>query len=377
MWRGVMTETHTLDKGLAESNRSQFPTLFPNLWMIRDKTVGQLVDAHVRDPKLKAILTQSCGYYGLPPSQLSAFYYLLPTGDYLENGGSYVKGTSQNLSNALAKAVTDAGGEVLYGTRVGSIVMGKGRVTGVKTHDGREFKAKVVVCNASAPQVFGKLLPSGSVPKDERSKLETYTYSPSSFIVWLGLNRDITKQFSHPAISYYASYDQDANYKNAIDCNFKKSGFSLMVYDNLVSGYSPSGCSSVSIMGLCGYGAWKEMEGDYLAGRKTQYNKKKQKLTDLLISLAEERAIPGLSKMIVMSDSATPLTNFRFTLNTAGALYGYNQSTDNSFMSRLSNKTGVPGLYLASAWGNPGGGFGGALLGGKSAFKSIAEDKVA
>ena len=32
-----------------------------------------------------------------------------------------------------------------------------------------------------------------------------------------------------------------------------------------------------------------------------------------------------------------------------------------------------PGLFLASAWGNPGGGFGGALGGGKSAFRDVAK----
>lgn len=373
MWRGVMSEMQTLDKGLPESRKSQFPTLFPNLWMIRDKTVGQLVDAHVRDSKLKAILTQSCGYYGLPPSQLSAFYYLYPTGDYFENGGSYVKGTSQALSDSLAKAITDAGGNVLFGAQVDSILTDKGRATGVRTHDGREFKAKAVICNASAPQVFGKLLPSGSVPKEEQSKLDNYTYSPSSLIVWLGLNQDITKQFSHPEVSYYASYDSEYNYKNAMSGNFDKSGFALMVYDNLVPGYSPPGCSSINIMSICGYEIWKDLEKDYLEGRKSRYNAKKQQLTDRLIALVEKQAIPGLSKMIIMSDSATPLTNFRFTLNTGGALYGYNQSTDNSFMTRLPNKTGVPGLYLASAWGNPGGGFGGALMGGKSAFKDVAQ----
>jgi len=377
MWRGVMAETHELDKGLPESSQNQFPALFPNLWLIRDKTVGQMVDAHVTDPKLKAILTQSCGYYGLPPSQLSAFYYLEPTGDYIENGGSYVKGTSQALSDTLAKAITDAGGEILFGAAVESILMDKGRAAGVKTHDGREFKAKVIICNASAPQLFGKLLPSGSVPKEELSKLDTYTYSPSSFIVWLGLNQDITKQFKHSEVSFYSSYDIESNYKEAMSCDFDHSGFALMVYDNLVPGFSPQGCSSISIMSICGYDIWKDMETDYLAGKKAQYNEKKKMLTDMLIAMVEKQAIPGLSKMIIMSDSATPLTNLRFTLNTAGALYGYNQSIDNSFMTRLPNKTGVPGLYLASAWGNPGGGFGGALLGGKSAFKDAVQDITA
>lgn len=371
LWRGVMTEAKALEKGLSDSEKFQFKTVFPNLWYIQDKTVGQLVDAHVCDPKAKAVLTQSCGYYGLPPSQLAAFYYLRPTGEYLELGGSYVKGTSQALSDALAKAITDAGGKIVFGATVESILMDNGRATGVKTHDGRSFTGRAVICNASGPQVFGKLLPGGSLPKPEHAKLKTYTYSPSSFVVWLGLNKDITKQFPYPEVSYYGSFDSEANYKNAMDCDFDKAGFALMVYDNLVPGFSPQGCTSISIETLCGYKMWQEMEKDYLADRKDRYNKKKEQLTNELIALTEKRAIPGLSKMIIMSDSATPLTNFRFTLNTAGALYGYNQSKDNSFMTRLSNKTGVPGLYLASAWGNPGGGYGGALLGGKSAFKDV------
>ena len=115
------------------------------------------------------------------------------------------------------------------------------------------------------------------------------------------------------------------------------------------------------------------MEAEYLNGGSAAYEKKKKEVTDLLIAQVEKLAIPGLSKMIIMRDSSTPLTNVRFTLNTAGAIYGYNQSVDNSFMTRQPNTTSVPGLFLASAWGNPGGGFGGALGGGKSSFRDVAE----
>lgn len=371
MWQRVMDESAALGKGLSASDEARFPQVFPTLWAIRDKTVGQLLDDHIHDPRLKALLGQSCSYYGLPPSRLSAFYYLEPTGDYIENGGSYIKGTSQSLSNALAKVITTAGGEVRYGVRVESIVLANGRATGVKTSAGQEFKAKAVVCNASAPQVFNKLLPQGSIAQDEINKLNTYTFSPGSVIVWLGLDRDITKQFPYPEVSYYASLDLDANYKEAMQAHFDRSGFSLMVYDNLDQGFSPQGCTSLSIVASCSHDVWKDMEADYLAGNSPAYTKKKQELTDLLIAQAEKLAIPGLSGMIIMSESATPLTNYRFTLNPGGALYGYNQSVDNSFMTRLPNKTTVPGVYLASAWGSPGGGYGGVLLGGKAAFKEV------
>lgn len=77
VWRGVMAEMAALETGKVP--REQFPRLCPNLWFIRDKTLAQVLEPHVRNPRLKAVLGQSCGYYGLPPSRLAAFYYLLPT----------------------------------------------------------------------------------------------------------------------------------------------------------------------------------------------------------------------------------------------------------------------------------------------------------
>lgn len=74
-----------------------------------------------------------------------------------------------------------------------------------------------------------------------------------------------------------------------------------------------------------------------------------------------------------MMDASTPLTNLRFTGNTGGAIYGFDQTVDNSFISRLENATAVPGLTLASGWGNPGSGYTGVLLGGKKAFQQVAQ----
>jgi len=47
---------------------------------------------------------------------------------------------------------------------------------------------------------------------------------------------------------------------------------------------------------------------------------------------------------------------------------------DNAYMNRISTRTPVKGLYLASAWGNPGGGYGGVFRGGQSAFQALMED---
>jgi phytoene dehydrogenase-like protein len=78
--------------------------------------------------------------------------------------------------------------------------------------------------------------------------------------------------------------------------------------------------------------------------------------------------------MIEVREAATPLTNQRYTGNTQGAIYGFEQSMDNAFMNRIDNRTPVKGLYLASAWGNPGGGFTGVLMAGQNTFRKMMED---
>jgi len=125
---------------------------------------------------------------------------------------------------------------------------------------------------------------------------------------------------------------------------------------------------------LTGYDSWRRFEADYRAGRKEAYYAEKERWADILVRRAEAQVIPGLSSMIEVREAATPLTNWRFTGNSEGAIYGFEQSMDNSFMNRIENRTPVKWLYLASAWGNPGGGYSGVLRGGQLAFQKMMED---
>jgi prolycopene isomerase len=78
--------------------------------------------------------------------------------------------------------------------------------------------------------------------------------------------------------------------------------------------------------------------------------------------------------MIEVMEAATPLTNVYYTGNPEGAIYGYEQSMNNAYMNRLKNTTPYKGLYLASAWSNPGGGFQPCLDSGAQAFSALVKD---
>jgi prolycopene isomerase len=247
-------------------------------------------------------------------------------------------------------------------------------VTGVKTASGKAFAARAVVSNAALPETLAILSRPDAVPQSYRDRIASFSHSLSSFVVWLGLNGDVTKIESRAEISINPGYDGEAAYEAAKGGDPQKTGVVCMIYDNLVKGFSPEGKSTLSIMFLCGYEPWRRFEKDYEAGRKDDYRREKARVANEVIAIAERHLIPGLSKMIDMREAATPLTNRRFTGNTSGSIYGFDQTVDNAFMNRLGVRTPLKGLYLASAWSDPGGGHEGALLGGKEAFKSLIED---
>jgi prolycopene isomerase len=358
----------------------RFPMTHKNMWAIRKDTLAQVLDRYTQEAKLRTILSIFWPYYGLPPSKLSGFIYAIATAGFIRFGGHYIKHRSQDLSDALMQSIRDAGGQVLLNTEAIDITLKKGAVSGVVLDNGKQLTAKAVISNASVPKTM-ELLARDTAPEDlprkatrYKEKIKAYRPSLSSFIVWLGLNRDIRKTVKGYEIFVSEHYDPELSYQACLACDPDKSGLGVAVYDHAFEGYSQPGTSTVQLLILSGYEPWKPYADDYFAGRKKAYLKQKEKIAQALIRKAEQRVIPGLSSMIEVMEAATPLTNVAYTRNPEGAIYGYEQAMNNAYMNRLENTTPYKGLYLASAWSNPGGGFQPCMDSGAQAFKALVKD---
>jgi all-trans-retinol 13,14-reductase len=371
---GIVEENQRLAQQKGRISREDFPRQYPKMWNVRNQTLANLLDSFVKNSHLKNALSAQWGYYGLPPSKLSGFYYAIAFGEYLKNGSYYVKPRSQELSNALARAIEASGGKILYGTPAERILVKDRTVTGVALSGGKTLPARAVVSNASALTTFKEMLPPEILQPEYLKKLNEYRPSISTFIVWLGLKEELKgrlKGYHHRVTSGQGS---EADYQLSLKGDVEKGSFGVTLYDSLFEGYSKPGTSTLKLLFLTGYEPWRRFEADYREGRKAAYNKEKEKWTDILIRRAEEELIPGLSSMIEVKESATPLTNWFFTRNTEGAIYGFEQAMNNAYMNRIDNRTPVKGLYLASAWGNPGGGYTAVLRSGQITFGKILED---
>ncbi len=348
-----------------------FPLLYRKMWNVRNKTLADLMQDYVKDQELQDVLAGLWGYYGLPPNKLSGFYYANATGGYLRNGSYYIRQRSQDLSDAIADVIEENGGKIIYDTAVDRILVEKGVVKGVGLSGGMTLPARAVVSNASALATFREMIPPDAVPQDYLKQLQGHKPSISSFVVWLGLSRDISDKTGAFSTFVSSGLSPEQDYQAKIKGEIENGSYGVAIYDNIFKGYSAPGTSTLQLIFLCGFERWQKFESDYKADRKAEYQMEKERWTEILIKRVEKEVIPGLSSMIEVQEAATPLTNWRYTGNTDGAIYGFEQSMDNAYMNRIENQTPIKALYLAGAWGNPGGGYAGAMRSGEKTFQAL------
>ncbi|MGB2696546.1 MAG: NAD(P)/FAD-dependent oxidoreductase [Candidatus Zixiibacteriota bacterium] len=372
--KGVSRDINKLMQAKGQVDMRKFPIEFPDLFKCYTKTWGQMVDERVKNPKLKAIVSSQWGYYGLPPSKLAGYYYAMPAIDYLQNGGYYPIGKSQKISDALVKFIQDRGGKVILETKVDKILTKDHAAYGVLTADGQEFKGKVIISNANAYDTFHTMMEQDEYLKDYLARMDGFSVSLSSFQVFLGLKKNLVKDLGieDTEIFYACAYDPEADYRGAVKGDVG-GGYGLTLYDNLYDKYSPKGKNTINIITIQGYEFWEKYEPDYFEGKKSRYKAEKERMADILIDEVERTLLPGLRKAIDIKEIGTPLTNLRYTGNYRGAIYGWDQTLDNSGPNRLGHETPIKNLYLAGAWTQPGHGYGGVIWSGLECFGEIMQ----
>ena len=346
-----------------------FPIKYPSLFLYANKTYQKMLDKFLRDEQLKSIVSQLWGYYGLPPSRLSSFYFSYPWHDFYYNGGHYPKGGSQVLSNAFIDIIKSYGGEIILRCEVKNIIVHQNLVKGIRTTKGEEFCANCIISNIDARKTFCELVGPDYYPKDFIKKVHHMDPCISALQLYLGLNVDLKEKgiFDYE-IFVNPNYDLDKQFRACIDNNINEVFFVVTIYSNLDDTVAPKGKSVMSVIALSGYDFWKTLP-------KESYKEKKLEIANLLIKRVE-KIIPNLSSYIEKLEVATPLTMERYTGNYKGAIYGWSQLISQSGIRRLDVKNPyIKNLYLASAWTRPGGGFSGVMYAGEHVAETILKDE--
>jgi phytoene dehydrogenase-like protein len=351
------------------------PLLYPNLLEATRHTVGSWLGKYISNENAKLDLVAHIAYWGDDPYTLSMFYFGMPFSGFVEPGGHFIKGGSQQLSNHLATYIEQQGGSVLLGKKAEKIVTENGRVTGVTFRDSFNPKLEAVtiscdnvVANCAIPLVPAMLDEPHSTSLTQQ--ISSKTISCSLLSLYLGFKTDVEKF----GVKHYSNFIQGNDVKTLKDVHpnqlgdWSKRSFIFVDYGKIDTQLAPS---PKSVGSICAVDYLKNWEGL----SKEDYKAKKEEVAQVLLQRLEKQ-FPGIRESIEYYEVATPKTIQRYTLNPKGTAYGFMQSKDQTGTKRFRNNFLISNLYFASAWAFPGGGFEGTIMGGFLAALQMNRDKI-
>ena len=351
------------------------PLFYPSLVEASRHTVGSWFDKYITNENAKLDLLAHIVYWDDDPYTLSMFYYGLPFSSFIGSGGYFIKGGSQQLSNHLAAYIEKHGGCVLLGKRAEKIITENGRATGVTFRDSfnESLEAVTITCDNVVANCAMPIVPE---LLDEphatslRQKIADKTNACSLLNIYLGFNSSLEAN----GVKHYSNAFKGDDVKTLKDIypnntgDWSKRSFVFVDYNKIEAQLAPPG-KSVGVICCADY--LKDWDGL----SKEDYKAKKEEVAQMLLGRLEEQ-FPGIRESIEYYEVATSKTIKRFTSNTAGSVYGFKQTKEQSSTKRLRNNFLIPNLYFASAWTFPGGGFEGSIMGGFLAALQMNRDKI-
>ena len=325
-----------------------------------DKNVGEWLDSIIKNNDLKLALLGNLGYFHDDPYTLSYYYYITAQGAYYSGRANYIKGGSQQLSNALMGIIEENGGTVRLNALATKIQYKNDKPSGIeyqcmlKKEVKEEVEAEIIVINSSLPGLLKDLLPEGEGEKAEK-EISKINIGASLLTVYYGFN----KPLQEIGCNNYSTFIYDESVKSQKDilpnnkASFDKRSFTFVDYGQVDSGIAPKGKDVGAVCCIDYLSDWERLS-------KEEYRLKKKQVANSITSRLD-KLIPGFSDAVEHVEVATSRTVKRYTLNPEGAVYGFAQNPGKStaYLDMLPEN-----IFIASAWGKLGGGFSGAILSG-------------
>ncbi|MFZ5939556.1 MAG: phytoene desaturase family protein [Bacteroidota bacterium] len=324
-----------------------------------DQSLGDFLDSIIGDEELKLVLLGNLGYFHDDPYSLSMTYFSVAEGSYFTGGGSFIKGGSQELSNALSCVINSNGGRVILNHTVTGFRMEDDRVACVYFsprigHDEVAIKAagKEIIVNASLPWLESVL--EGRHREALHEEIGTNIPGASLLTVYYGFN----KPLSEIGYSYYSTFIFDESVRSQRDIlsnnhgDYSKRSFTFVDYSQLDSGLAPEGKGVGGVCCIDYLEDWQNLD-------HASYKAKKQEIQEIFTDRLDQ-LIPGFREAVEYVEVGTAKTVARYTLNPEGAVYGFAQHPGR----KIPAVNSVKNLHIASAWGKFGGGFSGAIYSG-------------
>nr|WP_240504611.1 NAD(P)/FAD-dependent oxidoreductase [Tsuneonella mangrovi] len=315
------------------------------------------------------------GNYASPDAPGSAYVLLHHVfGEVNGNKGSWghVVGGMGRITQLMAEAVREAGGEIATGSPVEQVLVEGDRAVGIRLVNGEEVRAKRVIANLGPKPLFDRLVPREAVPEDFARAMAGYQGGSGSLRMNLALSglpqfTDAPPGDTHlragiivaPSLDYMDRAWSDAHANGFSSQPIVEMLIPSMVDDSL----APPGQHVASL--FC-----QHIDPDLPESRE---NEAVEAVFDTL-----EAHAPGFRQLVLHRQVHTPRAlEAKFGLWRGDIFHG-RMSLDQLWAARPalgvgSYKTPVPGLWLCGSGTHPGGGVTGAP--GHNCARAILREK--
>lgn len=299
------------------------------------------------DPRLVTLLDRYATYTGSDPRRAPAALAVVP---YVEQtfGTWHVSGGVFRLAFALQDRCDRLGVQFRFDTAISSICVEGARATGVITAEGERIDADIVVANADASHVYGRMLldPRAKAPL---RKLQRTTPSLAGFVLLLAV-KGRTPGLRHHNVLFPENYDAE------FDAIFGRGG--------------PPRAAQAPTIYVCApddprmrpdddHESWFVLVNaprhDPVAGVDWNNTDLVATYTERIFDVMAERGL-DVRPRLLWHEVRTPATFERMVRAPGGSIYGSSSNGASAAFLRPANRSPIPGLFLVGGSSHPGGG---------------------
>ena len=287
--------------------------------------------------------------------ECTVFSLIFQLAIYNNKDACWPVGGSLEFARGIERRYLELGGEIVYKSKVGEILVSNDRATGIRLTDGSVHTADFVVSAADGYSTVFKMLKGQYIDDEIKALYKSKKVSNTSIQLSLGVNCDLSQ---HP-------YCTNMILENPVEIG------GVEISQLLIKNYCfdktlcAPGKSVVTSFIFTDFQYWEKLyknSEDYMAQKK--------KIADWFICLFETK-YPEAKGKVEIVDVATPMTYYRYTEVWQGAYCGWKSPAQNipNVLPCLS------GLYLAGQWTQTTGGIPTAAMTGKGSIMRICKEE--
>lgn len=340
--------------------RSFFQHPFACLGLVKylPQNAGDIARRYIGDRHLLQFIDMECYCWSVVPA---AYTPMINAGmvfsDRHYGGINYPKGGVGQIAQKLVEGLEKAGGKIRYRARVTKILLEKGKAVGVQLADGKQYRAKRIVSNATRWDTFDKLLSAKEMPASEKRWRRRYQKSPSFISLHLGVKAEVLPpgtECHHIVLEDWEKLEEEqgtifVSIPTLLDPDLAPEGH------HIVHTFTPSWIEQ-----------WQGLSPE-------EYEQKKEETAARLVNRLES-ILPGLAEGLDYQEVGTPRTHRRFLGREDGSYGPIPRRKLAGLLGMPFNRTAVPGLYCVGDSTFPGQGLNAVAFSGMSCAHRIAVD---